>query len=144
MRKKRGFTLIEVLIVIAIISIIFAAMVVNISGFQNEAKISRAMGDLKTLQLALEAYYKNYMYEFPPEENYQRTLIEAVPRVLEGNLIDPFGKDNSSLYLYKLSLNGTYYVLYSPGISHLGNAKVDDRGTVGLSWGPVWVSNGHL
>lgn len=119
-------------------------MGINVSSLQHEANISRSHGDLKTLQIALEAYYKNYMYEFPEEASYQTTLLEANPRVLEGNLIDPFGETNISLYFYKLSPNGLYYVLYSSGISRRGKASVNDQGVVTLTRDPVWVSNGHL
>ncbi len=142
--SRKGFTLIEMLIVIAIISIIFASMAINIKGLQNEARVSKARGDLKTLQIALESYYKNYMYEFPPVDNYQRELIEAIPMVLEGNLIDPFGKTCTSQYIYKLSPNEDYYIMYSIGISGRGDAAVSSGGHLNIGADPVWVSNGNL
>ncbi len=144
MKKQKGFTIIEMLIVIAIISIIFSAMRINITGLQNEAKTSKARADLKTLQLAIESYYKNYMYEFPPKRNCQRVLLEATPRILEANVIDPFGGTTISQYIYDLSPNETYYVIYSLGIGSRGEALVSNDGVVELSWNPVWVSNGHL
>jgi len=142
-RNRKGFTLVEILIVITIIAIVFLAMAINISGLQNEARISRIRADLKTLQLAIESYYKNYMYVFPPVENYQTVLLDATPRVLESNLIDPFGATTSSLYAYDLSPGGAYFIIYSRGMGGGGEARVDDSGTVSVAGSPVWVSNGH-
>lgn len=144
MRNSKAFTLLEMLIVIAIISILFLAMGININSLQNEARISKATADIKTVQIAVEAYYKNYMYDFPPEEDYQAVLLEVSPRVLEGNLIDPFGETSASLYKYKLSANGNYYVIYSLGVRRAGVASVSDGGKVASQGDPVWVSNGHL
>ena len=144
MRRRRGFTIIEILIVIMIIAIIFTAMGINISSLQREANISRVKADLKTLQLAVESYYKNYMYVFPPEGEYQTILIEATPRILEGNQIDPFGETTSTLYRYKLSPNGSYYVIYSLGMGRSGKAAVSDDGVLSESGGPILISNGVL
>jgi general secretion pathway protein G len=143
MRRRRGFTIIEILIVIMIIAIIFTAMGINISSLQREANMSRIRADLKTLQLAVESYYKNYMYVFPPVNDYQTILIDATPRILEGNQIDPFGETTSTLYAYNLSPNGSYFVIYSPGAGGSGKASVSDDGIVSVSGRPIWVSNGH-
>jgi len=53
---KRAFTLIELLIVVAIIGILAAIAVPNFLNAQVRAKISRAVSDMKTLQTALEMY----------------------------------------------------------------------------------------
>jgi len=144
MLKKKAFTLIDLLIIIAVIFIIFSAMGINIRSLQNEAKISKVVADIKTLQIAVETYYKNFMYEFPPEENYQSVLLEMNPRVLETNLIDPFGKTSTSLYRYKLSQSNNYYVIYSVGLRRTGDPRINDNGTVVPEGSPIWVSNGHL
>jgi prepilin-type N-terminal cleavage/methylation domain-containing protein len=144
MKIRRAFTILELLIVIAIITIIFSAMAINVTSLQNEAKISRAQGDLKTLQIAIESYYKNYMYEFPAEDNYQRTLLESTPRVLESNLIDCFGATSISLYKYTLSPNGSYYIVHSLGISRRGEARVGNAGIISVERDPIWATNGHL
>lgn len=52
----RAFTLIELLIVVAIISILAAIAVPNLLEAQTRAKVARAKADLRTLATALEAY----------------------------------------------------------------------------------------
>jgi len=57
MKKVRGFTLIELLIVVAIIAILAAIAVPNFLEAQVRAKVSRARTDMRSLSVAVEAYY---------------------------------------------------------------------------------------
>ena len=56
-RKQGAFTLIELLIVVAIIAILAAIAVPNFLEAQTRAKVSRAKSDMRTLATALESYY---------------------------------------------------------------------------------------
>ncbi|MFA4858158.1 MAG: prepilin-type N-terminal cleavage/methylation domain-containing protein, partial [Candidatus Margulisiibacteriota bacterium] len=87
--KVKGFTIVEVLIVIAIIAILLNLMMLSVKGFQNEARVSHVRADLRTLQIAIEAYSKNH-FTYPPVENYQTVLLAEPSRVLDENLLDPF------------------------------------------------------
>lgn len=54
--KKRAFTLIELLIVVAIIAILAAIAVPNFLEAQTRSKVSRVRSDVRTLVTAVEAY----------------------------------------------------------------------------------------
>ncbi|KKR88942.1 MAG: hypothetical protein UU85_C0001G0134 [Candidatus Wolfebacteria bacterium GW2011_GWA2_42_10] len=60
---KKGFTLIEMLIVIAIIAILASVFLVGLRGFRGSAYDSRRITDLQKVQGYLEVYYtKNRQY----------------------------------------------------------------------------------
>ena len=59
MQRKsiQGFTLIEMLIVIAVISILAGIVLVGITGFQETARDTKRIGDLRGVQNSLELFY---------------------------------------------------------------------------------------
>lgn len=71
--KAKAFTLIELLIVVAIIAILAAIAVPNFLEAQTRAKVSRAKADLRSLAVGVESYYvDNNAY---PYTNSQGTSI---------------------------------------------------------------------
>jgi prepilin-type N-terminal cleavage/methylation domain-containing protein len=68
MNKTSGFTLIEIIVVVAIISILSGAMLVNIAQSGRQSRDIDRAGDLKTLQSALELYKQRYN-RYPPACN---------------------------------------------------------------------------
>jgi len=54
--RRRGFTLIELVVVMMIIAILAGAIAVNIRNRVDLAKRARALSDVKTLELAIDLY----------------------------------------------------------------------------------------
>ncbi|MDD4957272.1 MAG: prepilin-type N-terminal cleavage/methylation domain-containing protein [Candidatus Omnitrophica bacterium] len=61
--KNKGFTLIELIIVIAILAILAAAIVPNFMGFDKDARISTTKSNLETIRSRVNMYrHKNGVY----------------------------------------------------------------------------------
>ena len=67
----KAFTLIELLIVVAIIAILAAIAVPNFLEAQARSKVSRVMADMRSLATAIESYRTDYNTYHPPDQ-YQR------------------------------------------------------------------------
>ena len=59
MRKSKGFTLIELMVVIVILGILAAVIAPRIPQFVNKAKEGRTKGNLGTLRSTLNIYYSD-------------------------------------------------------------------------------------
>lgn len=55
-RKQQGFTLIELMVVLVILGILFGLVVPNVVGRGDEARVTAAQTDIRTLENALETY----------------------------------------------------------------------------------------
>ena len=61
--SSKGFTLLELLVVIGIIGLLASIVVVNLTGARKKARDIKRVADIKTIQTALESYYgKNGKY----------------------------------------------------------------------------------
>lgn len=78
-RSRSGFTLIELLIVIAIILILIAIALPNFLSAQIRAKVTNAIGDLRTIETALESYRIQYSKYPDWTKNLVRGIDEAHP-----------------------------------------------------------------
>ena len=62
-KSQQGFTLIEILIVVAIIAILASVVLVGLGPTQAQGRDARRISDLREVQTGLELYYnKNGVY----------------------------------------------------------------------------------
>ncbi len=111
--RREAFTLIELLIVVAIIGILAAIAVPNFMNAQTRAKVARAKADLRSLATALESYFLDHN-DYPCDET------------------------NSSLY-YKYLVNPVLFPLTTP-TAYLGDITMPDPF---LKFSQIEAQTGH-
>ena len=62
MQNKKGFTIIELIVVIAIITVLASIVAVNVAGYINKAKAARIASEARNVQSAMEMYYAQNGY----------------------------------------------------------------------------------
>ena len=141
---KKGFTLVELLIVMAVIAILIGIAIPSFRGMQQEAWRTQSEGDTRVLKIACESLYKNtgaYPVDTDPVV-WQSQITGAIPTIVEVALNDPF-QAGSVEYTYDRSANGYYYVIYSIGPSGTDAMTVADSGTLSGTC-EIYATNGHL
>jgi len=56
-RGRKGFTFIEIMVVVVIIGLLAGAVTLKVMGNVDSAKVSRARSDIATIKSAIESYY---------------------------------------------------------------------------------------
>jgi type II secretion system protein G len=108
---RKGFTLIEMMIVIVVIAILVGMLLPSFRGTQDEAAEQRARSELRTLATAVESYFIHNSNTLPANLT---ALITASPRIVSSVPDDPF-RSGSTDYSYAVDSNGVYYVIFSYG-----------------------------
>ncbi len=119
----RGFTLIEILIVVAIIAVLAGSVLVGFGPAQKQGRDLRRVNDLRQTQHALELYYAKCGYYpgvtqagVPPCGAFSAiSSWAALTSALTGSNIGtsqiPNDPSSGKTYLYGTDANGTSYVI---------------------------------
>lgn len=90
MRRHAGFTLIELVLALAILGVLGAMAVSHYKGKMDTMKISQAKDDIKKIEVLLELFYTDHRY-------YPGSLHE----VAMGTMLDPWGNPYQYLVIPK-------------------------------------------
>ena len=111
--RHNGFTLVELLVVLAIIGLLTTVVVINVLPMQSRAQVQKAEADIALIEQALE-FWRIDMGRYPTMEEGLAAL--AVPTAMGAKLKnlpnDPWGRP----YGYRIpGENGQPYVVFSLG-----------------------------
>jgi len=123
---RKGFTLIEMLIVIAIIGILASIVLVGIGPVQRTARDARRASDLRQTQNALELYFSKNA-EYPPAGNWAALtadLTTGATAVVRQIPNDPRSISGAT-YQYAPDPTGNGYVLAAT-FEDTGNSLLTD------------------
>ena len=108
--RNKGFTLIELIVVVTIIAVLTVVGVVSYSGTNKKARDSRRMADLEKIRIALELYRQGTGSTYPSSIN------SLVPLYLGSTLVGP----KNDTYVYVKTTGYTYTL--TAGLEGIGTS----------------------
>lgn len=120
--KKKGFTLIELVVVMAIIAVLSLLIIAAITAARRASQNTARTGDIKTVETALETYSSKHGGRYPnstESANNINTLIgllktDGYLNQYPASMRDDDGlprTDNTTIYAYVANSTGTKYTL---------------------------------
>ncbi|WP_202813351.1 type II secretion system protein [Legionella londiniensis] len=94
--RDKGFTLLEILLVSALIAVLLVVTVQTYDTSRQRANVEQAISDIKDIEIAIENYYLENGYKYPPN-------LAAIG--MDGRL-DPWGKPYNYLNIAELPEKG--------------------------------------
>ncbi|NLV51504.1 MAG: type II secretion system protein [Clostridiales bacterium] len=107
MKNRKGFTLIELIVVIAILGILAAILIPQFSGFQKKAKSSQVMVDARQIATAADALLIE-KGEAPNEVQIKEVAGSEITGVISG--ISESSSGGHVLFTYKREIDEVEYV----------------------------------
>jgi general secretion pathway protein G len=127
-RNSRGFTLVEIMVVVVIIGILAAAIIPQFIGTTQDAKISAAKSQAAELESAVERFYV-HMDRYPTQDEGLKVLVDAPP--------GDDAKKWRGPYIKQLRNDpwGNPYQYLNPGTHHPTSFDIWSRGADGADGG---------
>ncbi|MDE1924819.1 MAG: prepilin-type N-terminal cleavage/methylation domain-containing protein [Patescibacteria group bacterium] len=134
-KPARAFTLVELMVVIAIIGILASIIVVSLSSSKAKGRDAKRVSDIRTIQLALEEYYND-------NQSYPVSIVTSpfTPNYLTTVPKDPSTNSNYFYTAYSSNSGSGNCSVYKPTRYHLGAATECDAAGNNMSC-PTFSTN---
>jgi general secretion pathway protein G len=126
-QRGRGFTLIEIMVVVVILGILAATIIPQFIGTTHDAKVSAAKSTIAELEVALERFFIN-MERHPTAEEGLKVLVEP-PSSDATKWRGPYIK------MLRPDPWGNPYQFRYPGVHHPSSLDLWSRGAGGAEGG---------
>ena len=160
MTEKQGFTMVELIVVIAIIGIISTIAMIAVGHARAKARDTRRLNDIDQIQTALLLFYRD-QNRFPSSDEFvvgnslalvsgsntttYMTQIPSSPTPADGTC-----NNNDNYYRYIPSSNQKQYVIYyclggkAGDVGGGAHAATGDGIAAGMTWQPVATYNSYV
>jgi len=135
----KGFTLVEILIVVVILGILAAIVIPQFTNASESAQFSSTVSQLQTIRSQIELYKNEHSNDWPTVDGTSATAIDWDKLTAETNLAGgtPSGSDKVyGPYLQKVPVNP-----FEDSSTTAGTPDADGTAAAGVGW--VW-SGGQL
>jgi prepilin-type N-terminal cleavage/methylation domain-containing protein len=109
-KKRKGFTLLEIMIVIAIMAMLAAILLAWVQRARAQAKLAACMATMKNMALSVEQYRVDNVDAFPPED--LQSLVPVYMKIVPQN-------SQTSVYGYVVDFDTKEYTIYCQGLNHV-------------------------
>lgn len=133
--SQKGFTLLEIIVVVTIIAILAAYIAPKVAGRADDARIAKTKSDIRVLESSMELY-KLDNFSYPSTDQGLEALVnkpagETLKHWRKGGYIkklnkDPWGND----YLYQLPGANGEFDIYSLGADAAAGG-IDEAADIG-------------